>query len=56
MFIVFNTPVSSNNKADRHDRAEILVKVALNTIHPHTFNLSIEKYTMFLFIHVAEQM
>jgi hypothetical protein len=25
-------PVSSNNKTDRHDITEILVKVALNTI------------------------
>jgi len=27
------TPVSSTNKTDRHDRAEILLKVALNTIN-----------------------
>jgi hypothetical protein len=26
------TPVSSTNKTDRHDIAEILLKVALNTI------------------------
>ena len=26
------TPVSSNNKTDRHDITEILLKVALNTI------------------------
>jgi hypothetical protein len=26
------TPVSSTNKADRHDNTEILLKVALNTI------------------------
>ena len=26
------TPVSSTNKADRHDITEILLKVALNTI------------------------
>jgi hypothetical protein len=26
------TPVSSSNKIDRHDIAEILLKVALNTI------------------------
>ena len=26
------TPISSTNKADRHDRTEILLKVALNTI------------------------
>jgi hypothetical protein len=27
-----DTPVSSTNKTDRHDRTEILLKVALNTI------------------------
>jgi hypothetical protein len=27
------TPVSSTNKTDRHDIAEILLKVALNTIN-----------------------
>jgi len=27
-----DTPVSSTNKTDRHDIAEILLKVALNTI------------------------
>ena len=27
-----STPVSSTNKTDRHDIAEILLKVALNTI------------------------
>jgi hypothetical protein len=27
------TPVSSTNKADRHDITEILLKVALNTIN-----------------------
>jgi hypothetical protein len=30
-------PVSSTNKADRHDVTEILLKVALNIIN-HTFN------------------
>ena len=29
------TPVSSNNKTDSHDIAEILLKVALNTINPN---------------------
>jgi hypothetical protein len=29
------TPVSSTNKTDRHDIAEILLKVALNTINPN---------------------
>ena len=28
-------PVSSSNKTDRHDIAEILLKVALNTIKPN---------------------
>jgi len=27
-------PVSSTNKTDRHDKTEILLKVALNTIKP----------------------
>jgi hypothetical protein len=31
------TPVSSNNKTDRHDIAEILLKVALNTINPQPY-------------------
>jgi hypothetical protein len=30
-----STPVSSTNTTDRHDIAEILLKVALNTIHPN---------------------
>jgi hypothetical protein len=30
-----STPVSSTNKTDRHDLAEILLKVALNTIKPN---------------------
>jgi hypothetical protein len=29
------TPVSATNKTDRHDIAEILLKVALNTITPN---------------------
>jgi len=32
------TPVSSTNKTDRHDIAEILLKVALNTIKQTTKN------------------
>jgi hypothetical protein len=31
------TPVSSTNKTDRHDIAEILLKVALNTINLNLF-------------------
>jgi hypothetical protein len=32
------SPVSSTNKTDRHDRTEILLKLALNTItHNHIF-------------------
>ena len=31
-----STPVSSTNKTDRHNIAEILLKVALNTIRPTT--------------------
>jgi hypothetical protein len=34
-------PVSSTNKTDRHDIAEILLKVALNTITP---NPIVQKY------------
>ena len=33
------TPFSSINKADRHDIAEILLKVALNTIKPFTISI-----------------
>ena len=33
------TPVSSINKADRHDITEILLKVALNTIKPFTISI-----------------
>jgi hypothetical protein len=29
-----DTPVSSTNKTDRHDKTEVLLKVALNTITP----------------------
>ena len=29
------TPVSSTNETDRHDKTEILLKVALNTITPN---------------------
>jgi len=41
--VVFSgTPVSSTNKADRHDITEILlkVKVTLNTINQPTYNHS----------------
>ena len=31
--VSLGTPVSSINKADRHDVTEILLKVALNTIN-----------------------
>ena len=34
------TPVSSNNKTDRHDKTEIFLKVALNTITPKIFFLT----------------
>ena len=42
MFSV-DTPVSSTNKTDHHDIAEILLKVALNTIDltPDPFNVVI---------------
>jgi hypothetical protein len=32
MLFSLGTPVSSTNKADRHDKTEILLKVELNTI------------------------
>ena len=35
-----DTPVSSNNKTDRHDITEILLKVALNTINQTNPRLS----------------
>jgi hypothetical protein len=34
------TPASSTTKTGRHDIAEILVKVALNTFNKPTFNLT----------------
>ena len=34
LWFSLGTPVSSTNKADCHDIAEILLKVALNTINP----------------------
>jgi hypothetical protein len=36
----YGIPVSSTKKTDRHDIAEILVKVALNTFNKPTFNLT----------------
>ena len=36
------TPVSSTNKTDRHDIAEILLKVALSTIIPPPFHGSVD--------------
>jgi hypothetical protein len=38
------TPVSSTNKTDRHDIAEILLKVALNTI-TRTPNTTLKVHT-----------
>jgi hypothetical protein len=35
------TPVSATNKTDRHDIAEILLKVALNTITPNQTKLNV---------------
>ena len=35
-------PVSSTNKTDRHDKTDILLKVALNTIAPITSLLSLQ--------------
>jgi len=39
------TPISSTNKTDRHDIAEILLKVVLNTI-TLTITLKLYKYNM----------
>jgi hypothetical protein len=39
------TPVSSTNKTDRHDKTEILLKVALNTTHT-------TKTTLFIFFSI----
>jgi hypothetical protein len=35
------TPISSTNKTDRHDIAEMLLKVALNTINKQTYTMHI---------------
>jgi hypothetical protein len=42
-------PVSSTNKTDRHNIAEILLKVTLNTIKPNqaTFKKNEENETIF---------
>ena len=43
------SPVSSTNKADRHDITEILLKVALNTIKPNQTKPSTrDKYRMYI--------
>jgi hypothetical protein len=47
------SPVSSTNKTDRHDKTEILLKVALNTISPKTtkreyfFQLDFHSHTIY---------
>ena len=33
-FLHVLTPIASTNKTDRHDIAEILLKVSLNTVNP----------------------
>ena len=50
MYVVQSTPVSSTNKTDRHDIAEMLLKVALNTIPIiyHTLKSNI------CFVHVVQ--
>ena len=40
------TPVSSTNKNDRHDITEILMKVALNTIHQSLKTKSVEIHSV----------
>jgi hypothetical protein len=45
------TPVSSTNKTDRHDIAEIVLKVVLNTnSNPETV---IQMYDCQMFLHVS---
>ena len=46
-----STPVSPTNKADRHDIAEILLKVALNTTSLYLMQTEL---TNILFIHIWE--
>ena len=41
-------PVSSTNKTDRHDIAEILLKVALNTIKPTSQSMSYHWHRLLL--------
>jgi hypothetical protein len=42
-------PVSSTNKTDRHDIAEILLKVTLNTITPkHAFHAILDIYMYYV--------
>jgi hypothetical protein len=40
------TPTSSSTKTDRHDIAEILLKVTLNTITPNAWNCYREKIVL----------
>ena len=43
------TPVSSTNKTDHHDVAEILLKVALNTIK----QTNIKKFLVLIYLHIT---
>ena len=46
------TPVSSTNKTDRHDITEILLKVALSTIHPVRYIwIDIKMFVFFPYFH-----
>jgi hypothetical protein len=44
--MVGGSPASSNTKTDRHDIAEILLKVALNTIN-QSINPSEKRFSVF---------
>ena len=48
-------PVSSTNKTDRHDIAEILLKVALNTISNKQTNNQTIVEILFLLVNSGEQ-
>jgi hypothetical protein len=50
--VFLGSPVSSTNKIDCHDITEILLKVALNTIHHHhhikKIFISLQFWTLFV--------
>ena len=48
LLMVGGSPASSNTKTDRHDIAEILLKVALNTIN-QSINPSEKRFSVFAY-------